>query len=122
VPVAVILRDQAEHERGDYEHAYSSLCGSEAESLPQFFEFETPVLFNQVATPSKWLQSEPLTNYKDLLLTDYLSKSASFVAQRFDRVEVGCSIGGVKAEADADRGTNKKSGNRPAKREDDVHF
>jgi hypothetical protein len=43
-----------------------------------------------------------LTNYTDLLLDDYLSKNASFVAQRFDRIEVGCSICRVEAEADTD--------------------
>jgi hypothetical protein len=122
VPVAVTFRDQAEHEGCDYEHAYSFLCGSEAESLPQFFEFETPVFFNQVATPSKWLQSELLSNYKDLLLTDYLSKSASFVSQRFDRIEVGRSISGIEAETDADGRADEKAGNRPTVREDNVHL
>jgi hypothetical protein len=78
--VAITFCNQAEHERGDYEYRYPSLCGSEAEFLPQFFEFETPVPFNQVATPSKWLQSEPWPTYTDLLLANYLSKSASFVA------------------------------------------
>jgi hypothetical protein len=53
--VAITFRDQAEHERCDYEYRYSSLCGSEAKSLPQFFKFETAALFNQIATPSKWL-------------------------------------------------------------------
>jgi len=87
----VTFRDQAEHEHRDYEQRYSSLSGSEAESLPHFIEFETPGLLNQV------------TNYyTDVLLGDCLNKSTSFVSQRFDRVEVGCSIGGVEAEADAD--------------------
>jgi hypothetical protein len=44
----VTFRDQAEHERRDYEQRYSSLGGSEAESLPHFIEFETPGLLNQV--------------------------------------------------------------------------
>ncbi len=49
--VAVAFRDQTEHERGDYEYRYSSLGRSEAESLPHFIEFETPLLFNQCANP-----------------------------------------------------------------------
>jgi hypothetical protein len=53
--IAVTFRDQAEHECSEYEYHYSSLSGSEAESLPRFIEFETPVLFNQVANLSKWL-------------------------------------------------------------------
>jgi len=49
----VTFRNQAEHERRDYEQRYSSLSGSEAESLPHFIEFETPGLFNQGANLSK---------------------------------------------------------------------
>ena len=52
--VAITFRDQAEHERRDNEQRYSSLSGSEAESLPHFIEFETPSLFNQVTNLSKW--------------------------------------------------------------------
>ena len=44
--VAITFRYQAEHESGNNEYGYSFLCGREAESLPQFFEFETPALFN----------------------------------------------------------------------------
>jgi hypothetical protein len=54
MPVAITFGDQTEHERRDYEYGYSSFCRSEAKFLPQFFEFETPVLFTQVATPSRW--------------------------------------------------------------------
>src|SRR5215467_4262370 len=50
--VAITFRDQPEHERRDYEYGYSSLCRSEAESLPYFFEFEMSALFNQVANLS----------------------------------------------------------------------
>jgi hypothetical protein len=53
VRLAVIFRDQPEHERCDYEYRYSSLNGSEAESLPHFIEFETPRLLNQISNPSK---------------------------------------------------------------------
>ena len=42
----VTFRDQAEHERRDYEQRYSFLSGSEAESLPHFIEFETSAFFN----------------------------------------------------------------------------
>ncbi|PYK24555.1 MAG: hypothetical protein DME59_13065 [Verrucomicrobia bacterium] len=49
----VTFRNQAEHERRDYEQRYSSLSGSEAESLPHFIEFKTPGLFNQGANLSK---------------------------------------------------------------------
>jgi hypothetical protein len=55
IRVAVTFRDQAEHERSEYEYHYSSFYGSEAESLPHFIKFETPALFNQVANPSKRL-------------------------------------------------------------------
>jgi hypothetical protein len=51
--VAITFRDQAEHERRDYEYGYSSLDGSEAKSLPHFVEFETPALFNQGLNLSK---------------------------------------------------------------------
>jgi len=53
--LAVTFRDQAEHERRAYEQRYSSLSGSQAESLPHFIEFETPCLFNQVTNLSKWV-------------------------------------------------------------------
>jgi hypothetical protein len=52
--LAVTFRDQAEHERSEYEYRYSSLCGSEAKSLPHFIKFETRALFNQIANPSNW--------------------------------------------------------------------
>jgi len=51
--VAVTFRDQPEHERREYEYRYSSLNGSETESLPHFIEFETPRLLNQISNPSK---------------------------------------------------------------------
>jgi hypothetical protein len=51
--LAVTFRDQAEHERRDYEQRYSSLSGSEAESLPHFIEIETPGSFYQVTNLSK---------------------------------------------------------------------
>jgi hypothetical protein len=44
--VAVTFCHQTEHERRENEHDYSFFHRSEAESLPHFFEFETPVLFN----------------------------------------------------------------------------
>jgi len=44
--VAVTFCDQAEYERGDNEYGYSFFRWSEAESLPHFIEFETPVLLN----------------------------------------------------------------------------
>jgi hypothetical protein len=53
--VPITFRDQPQHERHDNEDRYSSLYGSEAESLPQFIEFETPDLFNQVTKLSKWV-------------------------------------------------------------------
>jgi hypothetical protein len=87
----VTFRDQAEHERRDYEQRYSSLSGSEAECLPHFIEFETPGFFNQVPN-----------HCTDVLLGDCLTKSALFVSQRFDRVKAGGAVGGVEAEADAD--------------------
>jgi len=46
--LAITFRDQAEHERRDYEYRYSSLNGSEAKSLPHRIEFETPDLLSQV--------------------------------------------------------------------------
>jgi hypothetical protein len=44
--VAITFRDQAEHERCSNEDCYPSLSRREAESLPHFIEFETPILFN----------------------------------------------------------------------------
>ena len=44
--LAVTFCDQTEHERPKNEHGYSSFHRSEAESLPHFNEFETPVLFD----------------------------------------------------------------------------
>ena len=89
--IAMPFCDQPKHERHGNEHCHSSLSRGEAKSLPHFIEFETPGLLNQVRD-----------HYTDVLLGDCLSKSASFVSQRFDRIEVGGSIGGVEAEADAD--------------------
>ena len=43
--VAVIFCDQTKHERRENESGYSFFRGSEAESVPHFFESETPVLF-----------------------------------------------------------------------------
>src|SRR5215831_17016335 len=43
-----------------------------------------------------------------------------FVTQRFDRIEVGCTIRGVKSEADADGGADQKSSDGPAVGENDV--
>src|SRR5262249_49666800 len=48
-------------------------------------------------------------------------ETSLFVPQRFDRIEVGCAIRWIQSEADADRGTDKKTGDRPAKGKDDVH-
>ena len=48
--VAITLRDQAEHERRGNEQGYSSFSRREAESLPHFIEFETPVLINHEVT------------------------------------------------------------------------
>src|SRR5215831_16890278 len=45
-----------------------------------------------------------------------------FVTQRFDRIEVGCTIRGVESEADADGGADQKSSDGPAVGEDDVHL
>ena len=67
--VAITLRDQAEHKRCENEKGYSFFGRSEAEFLPHFIEFKTPDLFNQVANPSsKSAQSNPLTDYTDVLL------------------------------------------------------
>jgi hypothetical protein len=43
--VAITFCDQAEHERRDNEHRYSSLSRCEAESLPHFIKFKTAALF-----------------------------------------------------------------------------
>src|SRR5215831_14310788 len=43
-----------------------------------------------------------------------------FVTQRFDRIEVGCTIRGVESEADADGGADQKSSDGPAVGENDV--
>jgi hypothetical protein len=53
--LAVTFRDEAKHERGDYEYGNSSLRRREAKSLPHFIEFETPALLNQVTNPFKRL-------------------------------------------------------------------
>jgi hypothetical protein len=53
VRLAITFRDQAEHERRDYECGYSSFNGSETKPLPHFIEFETPTFVNQIANPSK---------------------------------------------------------------------
>jgi hypothetical protein len=41
---AITFRDQTERERQGNERGYTFLSSSEAKSLPQFTEFETPVL------------------------------------------------------------------------------
>ena len=43
--VAITFCDQAEHERRDDEHRYSSLSRREAESLPHLIKFKTAALF-----------------------------------------------------------------------------
>jgi hypothetical protein len=48
--VAVTFCCQTEHERRENEHGYSSFHRSEAESLPHFNEFKTPVPFNHEGT------------------------------------------------------------------------
>ena len=85
--VTITFRDQPKHEcRGD-EHCYSSFSRRETESLPHFIEFKTPAPFNQVANPSfKWVVVKTVDYYTEVLLGECLSKSASFVSQRFDRV------------------------------------
>src|SRR5215216_6292600 len=44
--VAVTFCDQTERHRGGNEHDYSFFSRSETESVPDFAESETPVLFN----------------------------------------------------------------------------
>lgn len=44
--VTVTFCDETEYKRRENEHGYSFFRWSEAESLPHFIEFETPVLFN----------------------------------------------------------------------------
>lgn len=44
--LAITFCDQPEHERRGNEYDYSSFSRREAESLPHFIEFETPVFFN----------------------------------------------------------------------------
>jgi hypothetical protein len=46
VSVAVTFCDYTKREHCDNEHGYSFFRGSEAEFVPHFIEFETPVLFN----------------------------------------------------------------------------
>ena len=48
--IAVTFCGQTEHGRRENEHAYSSFHRSEAESLPHFNEFETPVSFDHEGT------------------------------------------------------------------------
>jgi hypothetical protein len=64
--------------------------------------FSVAVRRNLCLTSSNLKRRLFLTNYTNLLLIDYLNKNALFVAQRFDGIEIGCAIGGVQAEADAD--------------------
>src|ERR1700675_1442440 len=45
-----------------------------------------------------------------------------FVTQRLDRIEVGCAICRVEAEANAEGGRDKKAGNGPAVGEDDIYL
>jgi hypothetical protein len=44
--VAITFCDQTKYERRENEHGYSFFHWSQAESLPDFIEFETPVLLN----------------------------------------------------------------------------
>ena len=44
--IAITFRDQSKHEGRGNERGYTYLSRSEAESLPQFIEFETPALVN----------------------------------------------------------------------------
>ena len=55
--VAVTFCDETENEGRYHERSYTFFRGGEAESLPHLIEFKTPALFNQIATPSKWLWS-----------------------------------------------------------------
>ena len=48
--VAIAFRDQAEQKRRGHEYDYSPFSRREAESLPQFIEFETPALFSHGVT------------------------------------------------------------------------
>src|SRR4029077_16482030 len=45
-----------------------------------------------------------------------------FVTQRLDRIEVGCAIRRVESEADADGGADKKAGDGPTVREEDMYL
>src|SRR5262249_53831098 len=49
-------------------------------------------------------------------------ESRLFVAQRFNRIEASGAIRWVESEADADRGADKKAGDGPAKREDNIYL
>ena len=44
--IAITFRDQTERERHGNKRGYTFLSSGEAESLPQFIEFETPALTN----------------------------------------------------------------------------
>src|ERR1700736_3809364 len=44
------------------------------------------------------------------------------VAQRFDRIQTGGAIRGIKAESNADHRANEQSSNRPTIRKDQIHF
>lgn len=44
--IAITFRDQSKHEGRGNERGYTHLSRGEAESLPHFLEFETPVLAN----------------------------------------------------------------------------
>src|SRR4029077_14647451 len=45
-----------------------------------------------------------------------------FVTQRLDRIEIGCAIRRVESEADADGRADKKAGDGPSVREDDIYL
>src|SRR5436190_20614404 len=52
-----------------------------------------------------------------------LNESAcSFVTQCFDGIEVSGAIGGVETKGDADCRADEKARNRPAVRENQIHF
>ena len=87
VSVPITFRDQAEYECCDDEQRYSPLNGSEAKSLPHFIEFETPDLFNQGTIYRNACGRKRLPNYTVVLLGAVFGKRASFVSQRFNRVE-----------------------------------
>jgi hypothetical protein len=100
--VPITFRDQAEQECRDYEYRYSSLNRSEAKSLPQLVKFEAPATFNQGTNLSKCVWLKTVASIYSCLVSAVLGKRASLVSECFDGIQVGCAIGGIEAEADAD--------------------